>query len=117
MSTRVLLFQLLFLATGMLSTLGAQWVKYRGAANALSFVTSLCQFIGMILVAALPPTKTDTDHQTDPSSLHPNLSCLAPFLSYLRVYGPANIRGAAFISILEVAGNLILVAGMFLTGS
>ncbi|KAI8838739.1 hypothetical protein BJ741DRAFT_600479 [Chytriomyces cf. hyalinus JEL632] len=117
MSTRVLLFQLLFLATGMLSTLGAQWVKYRGAANALSFVTSLCQFIGMILVAALPPTKTYTDHQPDASCLHPNLSCLAPFMSYLRVYGPANIRGAAFISVLEVAGNLILVAGMFLTGS
>ncbi|ORY50914.1 hypothetical protein BCR33DRAFT_498186 [Rhizoclosmatium globosum] len=113
---RVLLFQLLFLGTGVISTIGAQWVKYRGAANSISFVTSLCQFMGMILVAALPPPKTLL---AKPRTLtvQPSGSFLDRIKSHLSLYGPVSIKGAALLSTLEVSGNLINVAGMFLTGS
>ncbi|KAJ3075131.1 hypothetical protein HDU98_009081 [Podochytrium sp. JEL0797] len=118
---QILLFQLLFLITGVCSTIGAQWVHYRGAANSWSFVTSLCQFLGMFLVACLPPPRILSKHAavmpvaTRPASFP--ASALHGVKSHLDRYGPVSVRGAAVISIVEVVGNLINVAGMFLTGS
>ncbi|KAI9345596.1 hypothetical protein BDR26DRAFT_818175 [Obelidium mucronatum] len=116
--TRVLLYQLLFLGTGVVSTLGAQWVKYRGAANSWSFLTSLCYFLGMFLVVALPPPQTLQQNMAlKPKEDGFANSLFHRFKSHLDRYGKVTVKGTAFISVLEVVGNLILVAGMYLTGS
>ncbi|KAI8615476.1 hypothetical protein BC830DRAFT_1168571 [Chytriomyces sp. MP71] len=108
---------MLFLATGIISTLGAQWLKYRGAANSLSFVTSLMQFAGMVLVAALPPPETSREMKPIEASAYSGGWIITTIINHLNRFGPANVQGAALISIFEVGGNLILVAGMFLVGS
>ncbi|KAJ3210882.1 hypothetical protein HDU83_002409 [Entophlyctis luteolus] len=122
---RILANQALFLATGVVSTLGAQWLKYRGAANSWSFMTSLCQFAGMAAVAFLPPpvrAKQDVDFTGDEevsTAAAPSASASFVELCKARLarFGPVNIKGAALIAVFEVFGNLVLVAGMFLTGS
>ncbi|KAJ3004276.1 UNVERIFIED_CONTAM: hypothetical protein HDU68_005199 [Siphonaria sp. JEL0065] len=109
---KVVLYQLLFLVTGIISTLGAQWMKYRGASNSWSFLTTLCYFLGMFLVVALPPPNS---LQRQP--IQPAKGVVPQIKAHFDRYGPVSVKGTAMISVLEVGGQLLLVAGMYLTGS
>ncbi|KAJ3116538.1 hypothetical protein HDU96_009426 [Phlyctochytrium bullatum] len=116
---RIFLNQLLFLVTGMAGTLGAQWLKYQGAADSISFLTLLAQYLGMFLVVFLPPSK----------SLSPSTAAArtGPFAFILRhvdmvkdqmdALGPVSHKGVMWVSAFDVFGNMILAAGLFLTGS
>lgn len=54
-SLRTILFnQAIFLATGCVTTLGTQWLRYRGAADSKSLLTVLCSYLGMICIVLLP---------------------------------------------------------------
>lgn len=49
LSARQILFQqTIFLATGLVSTLGAQWLNYQHAADSRSLLTVLCTYLGKL---------------------------------------------------------------------
>ncbi|KAI8981714.1 hypothetical protein BDF20DRAFT_818337 [Mycotypha africana] len=52
----IVFHQVLFLISGLCTTLGAQWLFYQGAATGDSYLTQLAQYLGMILVGALIPS-------------------------------------------------------------
>ncbi|KAI7876998.1 hypothetical protein K492DRAFT_198070 [Lichtheimia hyalospora FSU 10163] len=51
----IVFHQVLFLVTGLITTLGVQWLFYTGAATGDSYLTQLSQYIGMVLVGLLIP--------------------------------------------------------------
>ncbi|KAI9329129.1 hypothetical protein DFJ73DRAFT_964313 [Zopfochytrium polystomum] len=135
LNLRIVLLQCLFLATGMMSTLGAQWLKYRGAADSLSFLTVLCTYLGMVLVALLPnpsslPPSADTSSSSTSSSSSSSVSPSLPPSSALSLssllkslkdrldsFGAVAHRSVMIVAGIDVSSQLILVAGLFLTGS
>jgi hypothetical protein len=120
-SARIFLLQVLFLVTGMISTLGAQWLKYRGAADSLSFLTVLSIYIGMSLVAVLPHSKLK--HQppqqrpiNTSSHLHLVDKIALLFIdwrvrlrSHIASFGPVNHMGVMAISVIDVASQLVSI--------
>ncbi|KAI8885829.1 hypothetical protein K501DRAFT_245305 [Backusella circina FSU 941] len=51
----ILLHQVLFLMSGLCTTLGTQWIFYNGAATGDSYLTQLAQYTGMVLVIFIIP--------------------------------------------------------------
>ncbi|GAA5809982.1 hypothetical protein MFLAVUS_003397 [Mucor flavus] len=54
-SVSVILHQIGFLITGLCTTLGVQWLFYRGAATPMSLLTQLSSYTGMLLVGLCIP--------------------------------------------------------------
>ncbi|KAJ3054286.1 hypothetical protein HK097_002168 [Rhizophlyctis rosea] len=96
---RIFMAQLVFLVTGLISTLGAQWLHYRGAAESRSMLPVLATYLGMAAVALLPSDKHSRSYKPDPNE---------PKRGYLTIFG---------VSTLDVLGNVILMVGMFYVGS
>ncbi|KAJ3416900.1 hypothetical protein HDV05_007958 [Chytridiales sp. JEL 0842] len=111
----VLGHQAVFLLTGMVSTLGAQWLKYQGAADSRSFLTVWAIYAGMFLALFTPPSWT-----LSPTRKQVTLSTLGSWREIKEVMdsmGPISHKAIAATAALDVVGNLILAAGLFLTGS
>ncbi|KAL9543268.1 hypothetical protein MBANPS3_008193 [Mucor bainieri] len=47
--------QVMFLITGLCTTLGTQWLFYHGAATGDSYLAQLAQYLGMVLVGLIIP--------------------------------------------------------------
>ncbi|KAI8083075.1 uncharacterized protein BX664DRAFT_339766 [Halteromyces radiatus] len=60
----ILFHQVMFLLTGLMTTLGCQWLFYKGAATGDSYLTQLSQYLGMILVGLLIPSLLKRKSQT-----------------------------------------------------
>ncbi|KAI8066273.1 uncharacterized protein B0P05DRAFT_475801 [Gilbertella persicaria] len=54
-SAHIVLHQISFLLTGLCTTLGVQWLFYRGAATSMSFLPQLSSYTGMLLVGLFIP--------------------------------------------------------------
>ncbi|KAJ3145587.1 hypothetical protein HDU86_000864 [Geranomyces michiganensis] len=99
--TTVLYNQAIFLVTGLFSTLGQQWLHYRGAADSRSMLTILVTYLGMLAVYVLP------DPQRAIRSRSPTGGAEQK----------AQKQGSILIAVMDVGGNLILTAGSFIVGS
>ncbi|KAI7862780.1 uncharacterized protein EV154DRAFT_572909 [Mucor mucedo] len=60
----VILHQAGFLLTGLCTTLGVQWLFYRGAATSMSLLPQLSNYIGMLLVSLYHVTQEKNELQT-----------------------------------------------------
>ncbi|KAI8852898.1 hypothetical protein BC829DRAFT_47861 [Chytridium lagenaria] len=106
-NTRILFNQFLFLITGMANTLGAQWLKYQHAAEALSFLTLLSQYLGMFLVVLLPT----------PVPVKSTGNLVERVKERMGAFGEVSRGGVMAVAAFDVVGNMVLAAGLFLTGS
>ncbi|KAI8974937.1 hypothetical protein BDB01DRAFT_728600 [Pilobolus umbonatus] len=121
----ILFHQVSFLVTGLITTLGTQWIFYHGAATGDSYLTQLAQYIGMILVGSIIPLllknkkkgynkvsqedddihmvqiSADTDHQ--------------PGEHYQE--GPIHHLSVMKLAILDVFANFCVTLGFSIVGS
>ncbi|KAI8926563.1 hypothetical protein BC831DRAFT_456159 [Entophlyctis helioformis] len=114
---RVLWNQLVFLATGLFSTLGSQSLYYRGAADARSMLTILTTYLGMALVFLIPPSEHKQpkyqQHQQQQQQLPSSRSRVR---NHDLADNPAHST-VLWLSALDVLGSLALTIGLFLVGS
>ncbi|KAI8822675.1 uncharacterized protein EV422DRAFT_524948 [Fimicolochytrium jonesii] len=95
-TSKVLWNQILFLATGLLSTLGIQKLHYMGAADGKSMLTVLTTYIGMIAIILIPAPKSEKRRLSVSSVEHPKV---------------------LLVAVMDVLGNLVLTIGQFSVGS
>ncbi|OZJ04782.1 hypothetical protein BZG36_01843 [Bifiguratus adelaidae] len=62
-SLYVAVHQVLFLLSGLLQTLGAQWLYYQGATTGASYLTALANYVGMAGVGLLLPFMVKNNSQ------------------------------------------------------
>ncbi|KAI9101083.1 hypothetical protein DFS34DRAFT_591985 [Phlyctochytrium arcticum] len=96
-AVQVLWNQAIFLVTGLLSTLGMQWLNYRNAADAKSMLTVLATYIGMVAVFLVPSSGAKVKVNSAESTV--------------------SHKGVLFVAFLDVLGNVVLTAGQFAVGS
>ncbi|TPX72702.1 hypothetical protein SpCBS45565_g00014 [Spizellomyces sp. 'palustris'] len=92
--TMLLWNQFVFLATGLISTLGGQWLHYKGAADGRSMLTILATYIGMVTIHLLP--EANSQRRSEPTIAHKSVLCVA---------------------FMDVLGNVVLTIGQFSVGS
>ncbi|KAJ3122214.1 hypothetical protein HK098_003014 [Nowakowskiella sp. JEL0407] len=118
---RVLGNQALFLGTGLVSTLGAQSLFYKGAADAQSMLTILSTYVGMVAIALIPVQNGKKSRNSAYSPLLTEDSLMEelaeprsepPFVS-------DNIPHKAMITValLDVFATIVLTIGLFFVGS
>lgn len=67
----VFYYQILFVLSGVLSTIGYQWLYYQGAGGGgFSMITVLPSYIGMILPLLTPSNRKQFVHLNHPKSTH-----------------------------------------------
>ncbi|KAI8924989.1 hypothetical protein BC831DRAFT_462799 [Entophlyctis helioformis] len=114
---RVLWNQLVFLATGLFSTLGSQSLYYRGAADARSMLTILTTYLGMALVFLIPPSEhKQPKHQQHQQQQQQLPSSRSRVRNHDLADNPAHST-VLWLSALDVLGSLALTIGLFLVGS
>ncbi|KAJ3192498.1 hypothetical protein HK101_006388 [Irineochytrium annulatum] len=106
----------------MANTLGAQWLKYAGAANSHSFLTILVQYLGMLSVIFLPLPVDEAGVappvlDATPVKFRGKEGLWQRFKAHVDSLGEVSHRGVLGVSVFEVGGNVVLAAGLFLTGS
>ncbi|KAI8391807.1 uncharacterized protein BYT42DRAFT_490813 [Radiomyces spectabilis] len=127
--------QLSFLITGLATTLGVQWLFYKGAASNDSYLTQLAQYVGMVCVGFIIPfllrNKTayrslgsEDDHD---ESVHPRISMeLLAQNSHndeeeksprLYTEGAVNHFSVMKLSMLDVVANFCVTLGFAVIGS
>ncbi|RKP02768.1 hypothetical protein CXG81DRAFT_24556 [Caulochytrium protostelioides] len=97
----VLIAQAVFLATGLISTLGTQYLFYLHAADARSLLTVLTTYLGMALVGLLPDPDAPAAAPGDP-----------PPRPARTDHTPVRL-----VAVLDVLGNTVLTVGLFFIGS
>ncbi|KAJ3227819.1 hypothetical protein HK099_000073 [Clydaea vesicula] len=114
---KVLFHQFIFLFTGLISTLGAQWLNYRKAADSRSLLTVLCTYLGMILIVFLP-LESSENYKSTQISLK-NLSSPEEKTKSLPLPRKSGINhtGVIAVALLDVFGQIILTVGLFYIGS
>ncbi|KAI9363076.1 hypothetical protein BD770DRAFT_469774 [Pilaira anomala] len=65
LSISIILHQIGFLVTGLCTTLGVQWLFYRGAATSMSLLPQLSNYTGMLMVGLFIPVLLKRKRQND----------------------------------------------------
>jgi hypothetical protein len=97
-----MLWESVFLVTGIVQTIGAQWLYYQGAAHSFSFLTVTAAYLGMMMVYF-----ADAPLNRNASSTKYNLLSAESF-PYIPVI---------FVSLMDFVANVCVTIGMFLIGS
>ncbi|KAI8366640.1 uncharacterized protein BYT42DRAFT_587323 [Radiomyces spectabilis] len=126
MRLNVLFHQTSFLLTGLWTTLGTQWLFYKGAANSLSFLTQLSSYMGMILVGLLIPLllrKRQEAYQAIRSTLvdmngfelesHDRVHNTGPIV----IESPVYQRSVMKLAMVDIVANSCATLGFSLIGS
>ncbi|CAO3702012.1 unnamed protein product [Rhizopus stolonifer] len=113
----------MFLATGLSSTLGIQWIFYHGAATGDSYLTQLAQFVGMIFVGLLIPTlKKKKEKQYNRIPQQENDAIPMSFVNTHEdgsnyIEGPIQHASVIKLAILDVLANSCVTLGFSIIGS
>ncbi|KAJ3218344.1 hypothetical protein HK099_005098 [Clydaea vesicula] len=116
---KVLFHQFIFLLTGLISTLGAQWLNYRKAADSRSLLTVLCTYLGMILIVFLP-LDSNTPHKAPFPLKNMGSSTLQQKEEKKELSNyksEINHTGVISVALLDVFGQIVLTVGLFYIGS
>ncbi|KAI9306682.1 hypothetical protein BJ944DRAFT_159471 [Cunninghamella echinulata] len=122
-----LFHQLMFLLTGLITTLGTQWIFYRGAATADSYFLQLSQYFGMILVGLLIPTmlkKKTTQYTNVPThEEHVDMDVFneaddnEKTTTHGYIEGKIQHSSIIKMSILDIFANFCVTVGFSIVGS
>lgn len=123
--------QVMFLITGLCTTLGTQWIFYHGAATGDSYLTQLAQYIGMILVGFIIPLllknkqngyqrlNEGEDHhmvqvngESDEPEDHHNNALNGKYEE-----GPIQHKSVMRLAVLDVFANFCVTVGFSIVGS
>ena len=112
MKLSVFIHQVIFLFTGLLSTLISQWLSYKKAADSWSLLTVLATYVGMAAIYFTSDYSDSADFiELENIDVEEDSS---PKTSLLILIDHQQI---ALVSTLDVLGNIILTVGLFYVGS
>ncbi|KAI8137569.1 hypothetical protein BJV82DRAFT_525041 [Fennellomyces sp. T-0311] len=127
--------QISFLITGLVMTLGTQWIFYAGAATGDSYLTQLAQYIGAILVGLLIPiilarqgqqyTSVATSDDDDPNRISMDVldeEDEKPVVNAAETTakisdGPIQHKSIMKLALLDVIANFCVTLGFSVIGS
>ncbi|GAA5800654.1 hypothetical protein HPULCUR_006090 [Helicostylum pulchrum] len=119
--------QVLFLLTGLCTTLGTQWLFYHGAATGDSYLAQLAQYIGMVLVGLIIPillkNKQKGYHrlsqQAEEDGLH--MVQIDTDVDHTKgdsyEEGPIPHKSVIKLAVLDVFANFCVTVGFSIVGS
>ncbi|KAI8364003.1 hypothetical protein EDC96DRAFT_511492 [Choanephora cucurbitarum] len=117
--------QVMFLMTGLSTTLGTQWLFYHKAATGDSYLAQLSQYLGMVMVGLLIPIllrnkqkayqrlNQEDDDQVAMTTL-PSVPEQEPS-KYIE--GPMPYRSVMKLAVLDVFANFCVTVGFAIVGS
>ncbi|KAK4509276.1 uncharacterized protein ATC70_007626 [Mucor velutinosus] len=124
--------QVMFLITGLCTTLGTQWLFYHGAATGDSYLAQLAQYLGMVLVGLIIPVllrnkqkkysiinQEEHDHDIDMVQLnHPTQDEHIPTTAISQYEeGPIPHKSVIKLAVLDVFANFCVTVGFAIVGS
>ncbi|KAI7868254.1 hypothetical protein BDF14DRAFT_1794505 [Spinellus fusiger] len=123
--TYIVCHQLLFLLTGLCTTLGIQWLFYKGAATGDSCFAQVIQYLGMVLVGLLIPSMRNKRRKAyapipmpdeqEGESIQMNALDSSPAVDVFE--GPIHHRSIIQLVILDVVANFCVTVGFSIVGS
>ncbi|KAL0082685.1 hypothetical protein J3Q64DRAFT_1752680 [Phycomyces blakesleeanus] len=123
----IIFHQLLFLLTGLFTTLGIQWLFYKGAATGDSYLVQLAQYLGMVMVGLLIPfmvrnrskgyssVPDDAVNEAEDIQMNPMHPEEREKLGH--VEGPVPHRSIMKLAVLDVVANFCVTLGFAVIGS
>jgi len=124
---QILAQQTIFLVTGLVSTLGAQWLNYNKAADSRSLLTVMCTYLGMCCIHFMPikpkhqstsvPLREKPKHQSTSVPLRDLASSSSTQIASTNQESHVNHMGVAMVAVLDVFGQVVLTVGLFYIGS
>ncbi|RCI04878.1 hypothetical protein CU098_013151 [Rhizopus stolonifer] len=123
-SLYTLFHQVMFLLTGLATTLGTQWIFYHGAATGDSYLTQLAQYVGMVLVGLLIPTlkkNKEKNYKRIPQEENDTIQ-----MSFVNTEedkesgfqeGPIEHTSVMKLAVLDVFANFCVTLGFSIIGS
>ncbi|KAI9280748.1 hypothetical protein BY458DRAFT_500264 [Sporodiniella umbellata] len=120
----VVFHQVMFLLTGLGTTLGTQWIFYHGAATGNSYLTQLTQYVGMMLVGLLIPTlkkRKEKSYKKIPQEENETIQ-MSPINSEEAKdggfqEGPINHISIIKLTFLDIVANFSITWGFSVIGS
>ncbi|KAL0135958.1 hypothetical protein V8B55DRAFT_1551875 [Mucor lusitanicus] len=124
--------QVMFLITGLCTTLGTQWLFYHGAATGDSYLAQLAQYLGMVLVGLIIPVllrnkqkgysrinQEEHGHDIDMVQVnHPTQDEHIPTTTISQYEeGPIPHKSVIKLAVLDVFANFCVTVGFAIVGS
>ncbi|KAI9341287.1 hypothetical protein BD770DRAFT_330196 [Pilaira anomala] len=123
LSISIILHQIGFLVTGLCTTLGVQWLFYRGAATSMSLLPQLSNYTGMLMVGLFIPVLLKRKRQNDalayivdyfPSTL-PNEEDVNKV--WVQEDGPIDHFSVIKLAALDIISSFALTIGFSVIGT
>ncbi|KAI8091043.1 uncharacterized protein B0P05DRAFT_528507 [Gilbertella persicaria] len=121
----VFFHQVMFLLTGLSTTLGTQWLFYHGAATGDSYLAQLAQYLGMVLVGLLVPILLKNKQkgynklaQEEPVDIHMvQINHDETPTKQNFEEGPIHHKSIMKLAVLDVFANFCVTLGFSIVGS
>ncbi|KAI8814713.1 hypothetical protein BJ742DRAFT_784079 [Cladochytrium replicatum] len=109
--------QVLFLITGLFTTLATQWLFYMNAADSASMLTVLTTYIGMVAIALVPSRMVEHHRKHEDDHIPIAGISHGQKRTWWDEWGNVPHSSMFVIAVIDVFGNLVLTVGLFYVGS
>ncbi|KAI8366893.1 hypothetical protein BD560DRAFT_400441 [Blakeslea trispora] len=120
--TTIVFHQVMFLLTGLSTTLGTQWLFYHKAATGDSYLAQLSQYLGMVMVGLLIPILLRNKQKRYQQLNQQEDVAMAsmteePSIAERYEEGPVQHRSIMKLAVLDVFANFCVTFGFAIVGS